>query len=459
MQLYIRNGRVVTETHEFEGGLLVESGRVAGLVEGNPDHAADEVIDAQGLLILPGLVDAHVHFSEPGRGHWEGFRTGSMAAAAGGVTTIAEMPLNASPPTIDEDALALKRIAARQSIVDYALWGGLVADNRAHLDGLQAGGVAGFKAFMCASSTDFPRVNDSVMRGGMEQIAAFGSFLAVHAEDEDITGRLTADLRNAGRTDRLAWGETRPVDAELTAIEAAISMARLTGARLHIVHISSAEGVDLVTAAKRSGLAVTAETCPHYLFFCEDDLVRIGPEAKCAPPLRSSARVEALWDRVLQGEIDVIASDHSPCLMAEKTAGDGDIFRAWGGISGLQSTLPAMLTAGRPRGLKLTDLVRMTTGNPSRLFGFHPRKGALAIGADADIVIVDPDAVFVLQAKDLYYRNQHSAYVGSAMRGKVKKTIRRGITIFNDGAISKNAGVGEFLAGAGSYQSIRAHAV
>lgn len=449
--LYVRNGRVVTSGESFAGGVLVASGRILEVVRGNPDIAANEVLDAGGQLILPGLVDPHVHFSEPGRGHWEGFATGSHAAAAGGITTIIEMPLNASPPTINAGALALKREAARQSIVDYGLWGGLVTDNRADLADLHVGGVSAFKAFMCTGSFDFPRADEIVLEGGMGQVAKMGSLVAVHAEDEDMTQRLTADLRSAGRRDRRAWGEARPTIAELSAIRSAIAMAERTGVRLHIVHISSAAGVDLVSSAKRRGVAVTAETCPHYLVFSEDDLERLGPAAKCAPPLRAPAEVEALWERVLDGAVDVIASDHSPCLWEEKTAGDADIFEAWGGISGLQSTLPAMLVEGvEKRGLPLTDLVRMTSTNPARIFGLAGKKGDLAPGRDADIVLVDPKRQTTLAPEDLFYRNRHSAYVGSAMHGMVTRTLLRGLTIFAEGQIMVDVPGGLFLAGSGA---------
>lgn len=448
VDLYIRNGEIVTEDAVFRGGVLVEDGQIVEVVEGSPERSAFEVIYADDLLVLPGLVDGHVHFSEPGRGHWEGFRTGSHAAAAGGVTTVVEMPLNASPPTVDAAALRLKREAACASIVDYALWGGLVADNRRDLAGLAAGGVVGFKAFMCASATDFPRVDDIVMRDGLLQIAQLGSFLAVHAEDEVITTVLTERLRQAGRTDRAAWGASRPIIAELAAIDAAIAMTAETKARLHIVHVSCAEGVDRVTNAKQRGIDVTAETCPHYLFFTEDYLERLGPVAKCAPPLRTAAHREALWDRLLAGEIDFVASDHSPCLWEEKAAGDEDIFLAWGGISGLQSTLPAMLTAGvHERGLSLPDLARLCAGNPARRFGFYPHKGAIMAGADADLVLVDPGAEYVLAAAQLHYRNAHSAYVGSQFRGSVMRTIRRGETIFRDGQITAMEASGIFLDG------------
>ena len=447
--LYIRNATVVADEREFTGGIVVAAGRIRELVSGSPYVPARETIDATGLLALPGLVDAHVHFSEPGRGHWEGFETGSKAAAAGGVTTFVEMPLNAHPPTIDAKALELKQRAARVSHVDYALWGGLVDDNLADLEDLQAGGVVGFKAFM-VTATDFARSDSRILRRGMASIAAFGSMLAVHAEDEAMTLQLTDQLRTKGRTDRLAWGESRPIAAELAAIDEAIGLAAATGVRLHIVHISSGAGVDRVTAAKAGGVQVTAETCPHYLWFDETDFVRIGPAAKCAPPLRSAREKEALWSRVLAGEIDVIGSDHSPCMWPEKAIGEDDIFLAWGGISGLQSTLPVLLTEGvKRRGLKLSELVRMTATSPARLFGFGHRKGTLSPGADADIVLVDPEASSTLTADQLYYRNPHSAYLGAHFTGAVRKTICRGLTVFDAGRIIGPAGHGERLDGAG----------
>lgn len=448
--LYVRNGHVVTASESFDGGVLVAAGRIVELVRGNPDLAASETIDAAGQWIMPGLVDPHVHFSEPGRGHWEGFLTGSHAAAAGGITTVIEMPLNASPPTINAEALALKRLAARQSIVDYGLWGGLVTDNRADLVDLYAGGVTAFKAFMCTGSFDFPRADDAVLEAGMAQVSRLGGLVAVHAEDEEMTQRLTVDLRNAGRHDRRAWGEARPIVAELSAIRAATAMAERTGVRLHIVHISCAAGIDLVSAAKRRGVAVTAETCPHYLVFSEDDFERLGPVAKCAPPLRARGEVEQLWQRVLEGAVDVIASDHSPCLWEEKIAGEDDIFEAWGGISGLQSTLPALLSEGaHKRGLSLSALVRMTSTNPASIFGLGDKKGDLAVGFDADIVLVDPNEQSPLRSDGLFYRNRHSAYVGSAMRGAVTRTLLRGLTIFAGGQIMSGVPAGQFLPGAG----------
>ena len=445
--LLIRNARVVTERSDFLGGVIVRDGRILQVVEGDPRHEAVETIDAEGLLLLPGLVDGHVHFSEPGRGHWEGFETGSRAAAAGGVTTFVEMPLNAHPPTVNAHALALKQKAAEVSLVDYGLWGGLINDNLADLGDLHAGGVAGFKAFMC-SALDFPRSDTRVMRAGMCRIAELNSFLAVHAEDEEMTDRRTSEIRAQGRTDRLAWGVARPIEAELAAIESALTLAEETGAKLHVVHVSCAEGIDRISAAKRRGVKVTSEICPHYLYFDEDDLVRLGPVAKCAPPLRAKEERERLWDRVLAGAVDVIASDHSPCLWEDKTAGANDIFEAWGGISGLQSTLPVLITEGvAKRGLRLSDLVRMTATNPARLFGFWPRKGDIAAGSDADLTLVDPTSGFRLEASDLFYRNKHSAYVGAYFVGQIRRTFSRGRTIFADGQIVGSAGHGKRLNG------------
>ncbi|WP_234890043.1 allantoinase AllB [Sinorhizobium medicae] len=449
--LYIRNGWIVTRTEMFAGGVLVLGGKIAGLVRGNPDYDLN-TIDVHGQIVLPGLVDPHVHFSEPGRGHWEGFATGSRAAAVGGVTTVVEMPLNASPPTVDVDAFEMKRMAARSSLVDYGLWGGLVTDNRTSLAGLHAVGVLGFKAFMCTGSADFPRAHEVVLEDGMKQIAGFGSVLAVHAEDEHMTRSLTADMRNAGRKDTRAWGQARPIAAELAAIQSVLKLAEKTGARLHIVHVSCASGIDLISEAKQRGIAATAETCPHYLYFSQDDLDRIGPSAKCAPPLRAQCEVEALWDRVLTGAVDVIASDHSPCLLEEKAIGQSDIFEAWGGISGLQSTVPALVTAGLRRGLGWIEIARMTAMNPARLVGLGGRKGEIAPGFDADFAVVDPSASTVLTCEDLHYKNRHSAYVGERLEGWVTRTVLRGLMIQQDGRIMSDEPGGMFLSGGGQKQ-------
>lgn len=445
--LYIRNAQVVTETAVFHGGLTVTDGKIAKWVDGNPDLDAASVIEAGGKLVLPGLIDGHVHFSEPGREHWEGFLTGTRAAAAGGVTTVVEMPLNASPPTINPAALEAKQQAAAASaVVDYALWGGLVDDNLDQLDGLHAGGVAGFKAFLCESATDFRRIDDDLLYAGLQTARRLQTFVGVHAENEWLTRRLMRELQAAGRTDRRAWGEARPPAAELEAIRRAIFWSKSTGGRLHIVHVSLAEGIAEASAAKRAGVPVTVETCPHYLLLSEEDFVEIGPLAKCAPPLRPRAEVEALWRAVLAGEVDVIASDHSPCTLPEKERGEENIWQAWGGISGLQSTLPALLSEGvQQRGLALPALVQMTAANPARLFGLYPTKGSLLPGADADLVIVDPTATATLRAEDLEYKNRHSVYVGRTFHAAVEATLVRGAPVYAGGRVTGQPGTGRWL--------------
>ncbi|MBK8048799.1 MAG: allantoinase AllB [Anaerolineales bacterium] len=447
VDLYLKNGRVITETGEVYRGVAIHDGEIVELVADNRGVAARTEIDLGGKLVLPGLVDDHVHFNEPGREHWEGYTTGTMAAAAGGVTTIMEMPLNATPPTINRQNLQNKQAAVRdKAVIDYALWGGLVDNNVADLDDLHAGGVIGFKGFMSASGVDFARINDDVLYAGLCKAKALGNVVAVHAENEWVTGLLGQQLRDEGRIDRAAWLESRPPATELEALNRAIYWAGVTGGPLHVVHTTIAAGMQAAQTAKAAGVNVTVETCSHYLAFDEADFVRIGPAAKCAPPLRSRAEVEALWQCVLDGLVDTLASDHSPCPWADKAPGLENIWKAWGGISGVQSLLPVLLTEGvHKRGLALPDLVRMTAGNPARIFGLYPRKGSLLPGADADLVVIDLDAEWELAVEDLFYKHKHSAYVGRRFKGKVERTLVRGKTVFEHGRICVEPGYGQLL--------------
>jgi len=447
VDLYLKNGRVVTETGEVYRGIAVQDGKIERLISDDTSIAAREEIDLRGRLVLPGLVDDHVHFNEPGREHWEGYTTGSKAAAAGGVTTFMEMPLNATPPTINAQNLRNKRTAvADKSVVDYALWGGLVDNNVADLADLHDGGVIGFKGFMSNSGVDFARINDDVLYAGLRQAKELGNLVAVHAENEWVTSLLGEELRAAGRTDRAAWYASRPPATELEAVQRAVYWAGVTGGRLHIVHVTIAAGMEGALAAKAAGVNVTVETCPHYLYFDESDFERLGPAAKCAPPLRSRDEVEALWECVLSGKVDTIASDHSPCPWADKAPGLDNIWKAWGGISGVQSMLPVLLTEGVcKRGLALPDLVRLTAGNPARIFGLYPTKGSLLPGSDADLVVVDLDAAWELAADDLFYKHKHSAYVGSRFQGRVERTLLRGQTVYADGQICVEPGYGQWL--------------
>lgn len=445
--LYLKNGLVVTEETTFHGGVLIADCKIVGLVAGDSAVTALETIDVQGKAILPGIVDDHVHFNEPGREHWEGYEAGSMAAAAGGVTTFIEMPLNATPPSIDVEKLQHKRDAVKNlSVVDYAHWGGLVDNNLDELEGLHKEGVVAFKGFMSESGVDFKRINDDVLYGGLVKSRELGNVVGVHAESEYVTGFLAERIQAEGRIDRQSWSDSRPPATELEADKRAIYWAKVTGGTLHIVHVTIADGVQAVDQAKREGVNVTVETCPHYLFFDNDDFLRIGPAAKCAPPIREREGVEKLWVCVLSGMVDTIASDHSPCPIADKEMGADNIWQAWGGITGVQAMLSAMLTEGvHRRGMSLSLLVKLMSANPARIFGLYPQKGALLPGSDADITIVDLDKVWTLAAEDLLSRHQQSAYVGYTFQGKVERTIVRGTTVFEDGEIVVEPGYGRLL--------------
>jgi allantoinase len=445
--LFLRNARIVLEDREVEGGVVVSGGRITEIVPRGSNVSARETIDVKGRHLLPGVVDSHVHFNQPGRDHWEGFRTGTMAAAAGGVTTVLDMPLNCTPPTIDVEQLERKIESVRgDAYVDYGLWGGLVDDNVAALAGLHGRGVVAFKGFMSSSGVDYERLDDDLIYASLLESRRVGCVIGLHAENEHVTARLSRELQAAGRIDRAAWPESRPPACELEAIRRACFWAGVAGGNLHIVHVSTADGVRAITEAKRAGVNVTAETCPHYLFFDQVAYERIGPAAKCAPPLRSREIVEELWGLVLAGEVDTIGSDHSPCSWDEKAPGMDNIWLAWGGISGVQTTLPVLLTEGvHRRGLGLSNLMRMLAGRPARLYGLYPRKGAIRVGADADFAIVDLDRQWTLQADDLMYRNRHSPFVGSTFLGRVDQTIVRGQTVYRDGEVTGQPGYGQLI--------------
>jgi allantoinase len=444
---YLFNGLIVTEAGAYFGGLSIEGGKIVGIFPGSPMIPAKKTVNLHGKAVMPGLVDSHVHLNEPGRTEWEGFTSGSMAAAAGGITTVLDMPLNNIPYTTNRQAMLAKRSAvADKSVVDYGLWGGLVDNNLDDLDGLRDEGAIAFKAFMSESGVDFKYVQDDVLYYGLQWMQKTGSLLGVHAINEPVSRYRRAKLIEAGRKDRRAWGEAFPPEGELEAILRAIYWARVTGGRLHVVHVSIASGLHAITEARRQGVQVTGETCPHYLCLNLDDFERIGPAAKCAPPIRSQAEVDALWQCLLDGEVELIASDHSPSTWAEKEGGLENIWQAWGGISGLQTMLPLMLTAGcHQRGVPLATLARLMCANPARLYGLYPRKGAIAPGSDADLVIIDLHQAWTLVEEDLLYHNRISPFIGRTFQGKIVQTLVRGETVYEDGKIKVQPGFGRFL--------------
>jgi allantoinase len=431
--LVVRGGSVL-------GGAPLDVGVADGRVvvlEPELAGAAAEVIDAAGLLVLPGAVDAHVHLNDPGRGHWEGFATGTAALAAGGTTTAIDMPLNAIPPTLDRASFAMKAEAARGvARVDVALWGGLVPGGVERLDELAAAGVVGFKAFMSASGVaEFAAADDLTLIEGMARAARLGLPVAVHAESDALTGRLAARAMAGGRTGVRDYLASRPVVAEVEAIERAILFAAETGCALHVVHVSSGRGVARVAEARARGVDVTCETCPHYLVLDAEDAERLGAAAKCAPPLRPGAVVEELWAAVLGGDVDLVATDHSPSPSQLKETG-ADHFSAWGGIPGAQTLVALLYDSGVvARGLEVARLAALTASTPATRFGLAPAKGELTVGADADLLLLDPARNWTITRDDLLDRHRLSPFTGRTLHGRVVRTVLRGTTIARDGRV------------------------
>lgn len=443
--MLIRGGHLVDELSVRRADLLITDGLVQAILPPGRDLEVEQVVDATNLHILPGLVDAHVHFNEPGRTDWEGFLSGTTAAAAGGITTVCDMPLNSHPPTLDARALGIKRaVVAEHAVVDYAFWGGVVPESLEHLAELQQGSVVGIKAFLCDSGlADFAPLDEFGLVEAMQRCAELQPplLLALHAEDATETHRRGQAARAAHRSGGLDWAASRPPATELRAVEAALDASRETGARLHFVHISTAAAARLIAAARNEGQDVSVETCPHYLLLDETDLQRLGPFGKCAPPLRARSEVDQLWQCVLDGAIDWIASDHSPCPPDMKQT--ADIWLAWGGLAGVQTLLPALLDEGvHARELSLPKLVSLTAGTPARRLGLYPKKGVLDPGSDADFVLVDLDRAWTLQSPDLRTRWPINPFVGRTFRGQVLATFVRGMQVWANGELCVQPGFG-----------------
>lgn len=439
LELVIRGGFVVVAADVAVADIGVSNGTIVA-VEPEISGVVRTEIDAEGLHVFPGVIDAHVHFNEPGRADWEGWWSGSRALAAGGGTTCFEMPLNAIPPTTTVGAFRAKRQAAEaSSIVDFGLWGGIVPGNVAELEGLAEAGVLGLKAFMSRSGTEeFAAADDLTLYEAMVVCARLGRVVAVHAENDVMTASLAARAIAQGRTGVRDYLDARPVIAEVEAINRAILLAEEAGCPLHIVHVSSGKGVALVAEARKRGVDVTCETCPHYLVFTTEDVERLGAIAKCAPPIRDTDEREVLWEAIRAGKISMVTSDHSPAPASMKTG--PDFFAIWGGISGCQSTLAAMLSEGvHERGVSPIRVSELLAGNVAKRFGLT-RKGWIGVGADADICLVRLDEEYRLEAGEVHYRHPHSPYLDRRFRGRVRRTILRGRTIFADGILAEAGG-------------------
>lgn len=434
-ELVLRSTRVITPEGTRAASVVVSDGTIVAV------RAHDAAVSTHARVedfgddaLLPGLVDTHVHVNDPGRTEWEGFWTATRAAAAGGITTLVDMPLNSLPPTTTVANLRTKKgVAAAKAHIDVGFWGGALPDNVKDLRPLHDAGVFGFKCFLSPSGVDeFPELTQDQLAVSMGEIAGFGGLLIVHAEDPHELA--AAPARSGPRyTDFL---DSRPRVSEDTAIEGLIAVAKRIGARAHILHLSSSDALPLIAAAKREGVRLTVETCPHYLTLTAEEVPDGASEFKCCPPIREAANQDLLWQALADGTIDCVVTDHSPSTADLKTP---DFATAWGGISGLQLSLPAVWTAARARGYGLEDVVRWMSTRTAELVGLD-RKGAIEVGRDADFAVLAPDETFTVDPARLQHRNRVTAYAGKTLRGVVKSTWLRGQRIVSDGEFSAPSG-------------------
>jgi allantoinase len=431
--LAILSRRVLTEDGLRPAAVLLAGEKIADVVfpadvpERCPRHDFGESV------VMPGLVDSHVHINEPGRTEWEGFFTATRAAAAGGVTTLVDMPLNSIPPTTTRAGLEAKRTAAQDRLfVDCGLWGGVVPGNLFELEGMVDDGICGFKAFLVESGVDeFPHVGEDDLRRALPLLAGRGVPLLAHAELALPGSPPTGDARAYS-----TYLSTRPASWENEAIRLLIRLGRDTGAALHIVHLSSAEALEDIAGARQAGIRLTVETCPHYLALSAEGVPAGRTEYKCSPPIRDEHNRERLWTALGAGIIDMVVSDHSPCAPERKGLATGDFLKAWGGIASLQLRLPVIWTEAERRGVAIEEIARWTCREPAELAGFAGRKGRLAAGHDADLVVWDPEATFEVRPQDLHHRHPLNPYTGLRLRGVVETTFLRGVTVYDRGELA-----------------------
>ncbi|MFZ4189529.1 allantoinase AllB [Streptomyces pseudogriseolus] len=436
VELVLRSTRVITPEGTRPASVAVAAGIVTAVLPLDaPVPAGARLEDLGDDVLLPGLVDTHVHVNDPGRTEWEGFWTATRAAAAGGVTTLIDMPLNSLPPTTTVDHLRVKqKTAADKAHVDVGFWGGALPGNGSDLRPLHEAGVFGFKAFLSPSGVDeFPHLDEEGLARALREVASFDGLLIVHAEDP---GRL-ADAPQRGGPRYADFLASRPRSAEDTAVARLLEQARRFDARVHVLHLSSADALPLLAEAKADGVRVTAETCPHYLTLTAEDVPDGASAFKCCPPIREAANQDLLWQALADGTLDCVVTDHSPSTADLKT---DDFATAWGGISGLQLSLPAVWTEARGRGHTLEDVVRWMSTRTARLAGLDTRKGAIAPGHDADFAVLAPDETFTVDPAALQHRNPVTAYAGRTLRGLVRSTWLRGERIHHDGEFTAPRG-------------------
>ena len=443
VDLVIRGRRVVTEHDTRPASVHISRGYISSVSIFEDVPSGAELVEADAnSIVMPGLVDTHVHVNEPGRTDWEGFETATRAAAAGGVTTIVDMPLNSIPATTTVEAFNTKLDAARGKLhVDTAFWGGVVPGNTAELEKLWTAGVVGFKCFLIHSGVDeFPNVSEADLRQAMPELARLGATLIVHAELPGPVDAHCQTIAGAPARSYRTFLNSRPREAENQAVELMIRLCRETGCRVHIVHHSSADAFPMLRRAKSFGLPITAETCPHYLHFAAEEIADGATEFKCCPPIRERDNREQLWQALGDGTIDFVVSDHSPCPPEMKLREQGDFMKAWGGISSLQLRLPILWTDASARGFTIEDLTKWLCREPARQVRLEHLKGSIKEGADADIVIWNPERLFKVEAAALSHRHKLTPYVGETLRGAVEKTFLRGQMVYDDGAFSQPRG-------------------
>lgn len=431
----IRSSRIVTPTGVQPGVVVVLEGKILAITSIGENFDSIAVMDVGDHMVLPGLVDVHSQLSEPGRTDWEGFETGTKAAAAGGFTTIIDMPFNGGPSTTNVDALTEKRSAVfGKAYVDYAFWAGVVPDNSGEVSSLANAGVRGFKCLLVRAETGDSR---AIERDGLAEvmpaIAQTGLPLLAHAELPFSIEEATSRLSEANWREYDTYLQSRPESAEIEAIRLVIDLVREYGCRAHIVHLSAGAALATLEAARTEGLPITVETCPHYLYFSAEDIPDGGTQFKCAPPIREAMNQALLWEALRSGGIDMIATDHSPCPPAMKCADSGDFRAAWGGIISLSVSLAVTWTAARERGFHIADVARWMAERPAALAGLGSSKGRISPGYDADLVIFNPDEPFEVAADVLDSEYSLSPYIGEKLKGRVLCTILRGEIVYEDG--------------------------
>ena len=447
LDLVVRGGIVVSENGTFNGSVGVKDGKIVLLgIEPEKLWESKEIIDAKGKYVFPGFIDPHVHMWDPGDGIRDDWFHATQAAAAGGITTVIEHPLS-KPPVKNTEAFDLKlKSATEKSCVDFALWGALIPSNLSHLDALYERGCVAFKGFISYCNEDYPNISDSVLYDALKYSAEKGYLLAVHAENAEMAETGEKRMKEMGRKDALAHMESRENIVELEAINRVIFFAEQTGGHIHIVHMSIAEGAELIKQAKQRGVNITAETCSHFIGADCRLLEERGPFAKCTPPLRRPENTKKMWDYIYDGTIDMITSDHTDYLYEEKKAAIDDIWNCENGMPGVATLAPIVLDeCMNKRNFKAERVAELLSLNAAKLFGLYPQKGAIRLNADADFTIVDLEKEWIVDGKNLYYKQGWSPFDGWKIKGAIDKTIVRGTIVFDNGKVMVSKGFGQFI--------------